>query len=609
MGCVPSASIDHRVDILSRTPLFTLEQDELWDLAGYFKVKKYNNGDVIVREDEKGDEFFVISNGEVAVTAADVTKKEIFLCKKKKGDFFGDQALFQPEYRRNATVVANGPTEVLVLDKGSFNDYLSEAPRGMREKLAGIMGQGMVSILEKIAMFEGLGEYKLQLLASLFEYLTVEKDRVICRQGDPGGEMFIVSSGSVKVLGQNDDDGPETEIAVLHAGNYFGEIALMVDMPRTASVLSMQDCLLLVLKKSEFTNFLQVAPFLRDRFELLAKQRIAEIFKKFEVPFFAQIPDELFKQLADLCSYENYGPDRTIFKEGDMGSTFYIIVYGYIDVYAERNGSKTRVNRMGPGRYFGEIALIRNVTRTATVVTSTRCVLLGLTQEKFSSFFKKHPESFADFEIKLARKDASLAAVINHKLGLEYFAKHLQSEYSSENINFYKAVCEYEQLFLSPHAKEAFAVPHKSASELVALRREVRERAESIVQLYVSPEAKEQVNIPSEQRDRIFKAIQQGRITPELFAEAKEEILRLMSRDSYKRFTTSSSFDEFLHKIGAYTEQERTRTLTRSPTGLSSSSSTNSLIGRGDSSSTADLLKVKDVKLNSSLLDEVEEDY
>jgi len=44
-------------------------------------------------------------------------------------------------------------------------------------------------------------------------------------------------------------------------------------------------------------------------------------------------------------------------------------------------------------------------------------------------------ESFADFEIKLARYDVSLEAVLNHKLGLEFFTRHLQSEYSMENIN------------------------------------------------------------------------------------------------------------------------------------------------------------------------------
>jgi hypothetical protein len=102
--------------------------------------------------------------------------------------------------------------------------------------------------------------------------------------------------------------------------------------------------------------------------------------------------------------------------------------------------------RMGPGQYFGEIALVQDTPRTATVSTITRAVLLSITKENFGQFFKEAPEAIADFEIKLARYGVQLRSVIYHPLGLEYFTQHLRSEYSEENISFWKECRDYRHL-------------------------------------------------------------------------------------------------------------------------------------------------------------------
>ena len=88
------------------------------------------------------------------------------------------------------------------------------------------------------------------------------------------------------------------------------------------------------------------------------------------------------------------------------------------------------LTRMGPGRYFGEIALVQDSPRTATVTALTRSVVLSITQANFQKFFEEAPEAIADFEVKLARYDVRLRSVLYHPVGMQFFMEHLKHEYS-----------------------------------------------------------------------------------------------------------------------------------------------------------------------------------
>jgi CRP-like cAMP-binding protein len=92
---------------------------------------------------------------------------------------------------------------------------------------------------------------------------------------------------------------------------------------------------------------------------------------------------------------------------------------------------KIEVARMGAGRYFGEIALVTNEPRTATVVTVNRCAMLSITKENFQIFFEEAPEALADFEIKLARYQvgsiAHFASILITHFKLHFFVSYLIS--------------------------------------------------------------------------------------------------------------------------------------------------------------------------------------
>lgn len=95
---------------------------------------------------------------------------------------------------------------------------------------------------------------KLAELVGRMKLRRVEADRVVIRQGDAGDSMFVIRSGSVKLL-RRDYTGRETHLGTLSAGDYFGELSLITGKVRRASVVTIEDCEILELKKTDLDEF------------------------------------------------------------------------------------------------------------------------------------------------------------------------------------------------------------------------------------------------------------------------------------------------------------------------------------------------------------------
>jgi MFS family permease len=110
-----------------------------------------------------------------------------------------------------------------------------------------------------------------------------------------------------------------------------------------------------------------------------------------EIPFFAPLPaPSLERVMADVTRSEAE-PGAVVIREGDRGDRFYVVLDGEVSV--TRGGE--HVQDVGPGGYVGEIALLRDVPRTASVVAKTHVDLLALEREPFLLAVTGHPQSHA----------------------------------------------------------------------------------------------------------------------------------------------------------------------------------------------------------------------
>ncbi len=113
--------------------------------------------------------------------------------------------------------------------------------------------------LQQVPLFAHLSEEEVNAIAEVTREKLYPRGSVIVFEDDPGDAMYVVASGQVKVV-LTGDDGREVILSVLGDGDFFGEMALIDDLPRSAHVIAMEDSRLIVLYRDDFHRCLERAP-------------------------------------------------------------------------------------------------------------------------------------------------------------------------------------------------------------------------------------------------------------------------------------------------------------------------------------------------------------
>ena len=109
------------------------------------------------------------------------------------------------------------------------------------------------------------------------------------------------------------------------------------------------------------------------------------------IPFFAQIEPAKLKLLAFTSERVGFDPGQTLFRQGDMGDAAYIIIDGEADVLVDTAGGDAVVATLGKNAFVGEIAILCDVPRTATVRAKGRLVTLRISKELFMRLVTEFP--------------------------------------------------------------------------------------------------------------------------------------------------------------------------------------------------------------------------
>ncbi|HKC40933.1 MAG TPA: Crp/Fnr family transcriptional regulator [Gemmatimonadales bacterium] len=114
-------------------------------------------------------------------------------------------------------------------------------------------------VLQKVPLFSQLAPAELQRVVEVARERSYPKNSVILFEDDPGDALYVVAKGQVKVV-LIGEDGREVILSVLGEGEFFGEMALIDDEPRSAHVIAMEDSALIVLRREDFQGILIHAP-------------------------------------------------------------------------------------------------------------------------------------------------------------------------------------------------------------------------------------------------------------------------------------------------------------------------------------------------------------
>jgi CRP/FNR family cyclic AMP-dependent transcriptional regulator len=111
------------------------------------------------------------------------------------------------------------------------------------------------TLLRNVPLFAGLDETQLKVLARMMVRTSFGRNATIICAGDPTDSLFIVINGRLKVL-MSDEQGREVILSLLGPGEFFGEMGLLDDSPRSASVVTQEPCELLSITKTDFKRSL-----------------------------------------------------------------------------------------------------------------------------------------------------------------------------------------------------------------------------------------------------------------------------------------------------------------------------------------------------------------
>jgi len=232
-------------ELIEGAPLFEgLDAEERADLTSRMRPRRVRAGKQVVREGDPADAFYLISSGELEVFHSDAPDEA--LATLSAGDYFGE-AVHEDGARRGASVRAKTDAEVLDLDAADYRAFVREH-MSVADKVEA--ASEIVGMLRRMPAFRELPLAQVAILASTMKPESVAEGETVVRQGDPGTALYVIRSGEVEVLVER--DGPARRVAVLGRGEYFGEIALIESVPRTATVRAIVDCELLILEKEDF---------------------------------------------------------------------------------------------------------------------------------------------------------------------------------------------------------------------------------------------------------------------------------------------------------------------------------------------------------------------
>lgn len=237
-------------------------------------------------------------------------------------------------------------------------------------------GDRLWAAIQQCTLFKGLDRSDLKILFDAFEREQFNANTSIFDQGDEGDKFFLIDEGRCHVV-VKDPAGREVHSVFLGTSETFGELAIMYGTPRAATVTAVIDTVCWWIDRDTYRGTL-----------LKETMRKRDKYMKFleTVPLFSNVESYEKIRMADVLEVQEIqGKGSVVIREGEPGDTFYLIEEGEVKFETQRDGEV--FDRRKAGSFFGEMALLFDRPRMATVITTTSFVrLLTLNRANFTNY-------------------------------------------------------------------------------------------------------------------------------------------------------------------------------------------------------------------------------
>jgi len=256
---------------------------------------------------------------------------------------------------------------------------------------------------KKVMLLNRLDEDQLTNVLDAMEERQVTADEVVIKQGDDGDNFYVIDSGNFDIY-IDSDNGPQ-KVGSYDGSGFFGELALMYNMPRAATIKSSADGILWSLDRKTFRQIIIKA-------NANKRKQFEEFLKGLAV--LENIEDHERSKIADVIESKKFQSGDIIIRQGDVidsASFVYFLMNGTCSISVNVNGTDKVVKEIAAGACFGEVALIKKEPRNATVTASSNVVagvldvnaferLLGPCKNIMARNIDKYAEELAQLSVE-----------------------------------------------------------------------------------------------------------------------------------------------------------------------------------------------------------------
>lgn len=232
------------------------------------------------------------------------------------------------------------------------------------------VADGLERIRQNVPLLSALTTLQLREFLLDSEIHTPALAATIFAKNDYTNSFFSIVEGSVTVLVSGKDGKPTT--VVLNKGQFFGEMGLISGRRRTATILAGNDCVLIETPRRSMLKLLASVEAVRKTLDQVSLKRAVRQYLQ------AQIAEEEVDFLVEGALIKKYAANEIVFNEGDKADGLYMIRRGSVMVSRAISGKEVVMSYVAAGNYVGEMALMSDAPRSATVraAVPTECVML-----------------------------------------------------------------------------------------------------------------------------------------------------------------------------------------------------------------------------------------
>ena len=243
----------------------------------------------------------------------------------------------------------------------------------------------------RVTLLSRLGEREFLSVMEVLEPRIFQPGETIVDEGQPGSSLFAIVEGSVEVV-RTLKTGRRRTVAFLGEGDFFGEMSLLSDEPRCATVRAFERTAVLELTRERLERILQRHPSVEEVLRTVYREHLLENALGAN-PLFKLLSPARRKALANdfqLCARPTGTP---LLEQGREVDALYVLLRGWCRVMHQHpDGRESALRTLGEGDMFGEISLMLGVPATATVRADTPCTLLRLDWESCEKHLLAQPE-------------------------------------------------------------------------------------------------------------------------------------------------------------------------------------------------------------------------